>query len=206
MANTLGYSVRSLLQYVLSAPLCSESSLDVYYAVLTLRAFTRRRRVLKSLMESNTSFTYDRYLRLIAICIIQISTVVPLCTYFIIHNLTTTPIYEWRGFADLHYHFNRIEQYPMALWTLNPTVQGDFETNEWTTIACALVYFAVFGFTSDARKRYVSALNAIRYRLGIRPSSVCDAENPRRYVTWWLHRSLFVTSHLLYKVGQAHLL
>lgn len=166
LADSDGISICRILLYVYNAK-GSTVSLMSPHPVLTLRAFMRRRRIFNSLLGSNNNLTQDKYLRLMAMCIIEISCTIPLCIYVLVYDTRVLPIYEWKGFADLHWHFDRVDQYPIIQWILMPEVQRSFEVNEWIVIGCAILYFLIFGLTAEARVHYLSAFNVVRSLVGL---------------------------------------
>ncbi|KAI1790869.1 STE3-domain-containing protein [Ganoderma leucocontextum] len=116
------------------------------YCILTLRAFFKRRRQFNELMASNKNLTFNRYFRLMGLAAIEVMFTIPLTVYNIVSNFEQDP-YPWRGFADLHSGFGRVDQ--------------------WVPIACAIVFFLFFGLAEEARKHYKLALSSVAKRVGI---------------------------------------
>lgn len=69
-------------------------------------------------------------------------------------NLTSSPVYPWISFADTHYDYSHIDQYPSFIWRANSETALAFELSGWAPLFCALVFFLFFGFAQEARKNY----------------------------------------------------
>ena len=149
-------------------------------SVITLRALRQRQNSLRDILGHNSGITTHRYFRLLAISVIEILCTVPLATYVVIYDAVVLPIYPWRGLADLHYGFSRIDQYPISLWTTQPPIQRSIEINEWIVIGCAILYFLLFGLTEEARKHYKSAFILVAGVVGLPTTKY--ARNNVRYV------------------------
>lgn len=92
---------------------------------------------------------------------------VPLSIYILVEDIAFAPIYPWRGFADLHFHFDRVRQYPVEVWTGFRGIQPYFEQSEWFVIGCAIIYFLLFGLAEEARIHYTSGYNKIARLVGL---------------------------------------
>ena len=89
------------------------------YCVMTLKAFFERRKRFSELMASNEHLTCNRYFRLMGLAALDVLFTIPLTTYNIINNYKQD-FYTWRGFADLHSNFGRVDQYPAVIWRADP--------------------------------------------------------------------------------------
>ncbi|PIL26108.1 hypothetical protein GSI_11862 [Ganoderma sinense ZZ0214-1] len=134
------------------------------YCFKTLKAFLARRKEFGELMNSNKHLTYNRYFRLMGLAALDILFTIPLTTYNIISNYKQDP-YQWRGFADLHSNFGRVDQYPAVIWRANPQAVSIMNFRMWTPIACALAFFMCFGFAQEAIKHYKMVLAAFGINL-----------------------------------------
>ncbi|OJT14439.1 Pheromone B alpha 3 receptor [Trametes pubescens] len=136
------------------------------YCILTLRAFFRRRRDFSALIASNSNLTFNRYFRLMGLAAIEVLCTVPLATYNLVVD-ATQPIYPYRGLADLHFGFSRVNQKSAVSWRASPAVVSAMDFKRWNVIACALVFFCFFGLAEEARKHYRLALTSVAKRVGI---------------------------------------
>ena len=137
------------------------------YCTLTLRAFFQRRRQFDQLMSSNPNLTFNRYFRLMGLAAVEVLFTIPLTIYNIVQNVRLAPIYVYRGMADLHWGFSRIEQQPAIVWRQDPNLVAAMQFRAWAAIGCALLFFCFFGLAEEARKHYRSALTSVTKRLGI---------------------------------------
>ncbi|TFK87793.1 putative fungal pheromoneG-protein-coupled receptor [Polyporus arcularius HHB13444] len=137
------------------------------YCTLTLRAFFHRRRQFNELMASNNNLTFNRYFRLMGLAAIEVLFTIPLTIYNIIENLRVAPIYEYRGLADLHYRFSRVNSMSAIAWRASPELIKVMNFRVWAPIGCAILFFCFFGLAEEARKHYKLALSSVAKRVGI---------------------------------------
>ncbi|KAI0694927.1 STE3-domain-containing protein [Cerioporus squamosus] len=137
------------------------------FCILTLRAFFQRRRQFNELMASNNNLTFNRYFRLMGLASIEILFTIPLTIYNIVENLRVAPIYEYRGLADLHYKFSRVNSMSAIAWRASPELVKVMNFRVWAPIGCAMVFFCFFGLAEEARKHYKLALSSVAKRVGI---------------------------------------
>ncbi|TFY61852.1 hypothetical protein EVJ58_g4252 [Rhodofomes roseus] len=143
-------------------------TMTAFYCTLTIRAFLKRRKQLAQIMATNSDLNFSRYLRLMGLAAVNMIFTLPLGIYTMIVN-ASSPIYVWRGLADLHYDFSAVNQYPAILWRSSPLAARSLEFSEWSFIGCALLFFAFFGFGDEARRHYRKAYEVVVKRLGLRP-------------------------------------
>ena len=125
----------------------------------------KRRRQFSELLSSSNNLTFNRYFRLMALSAIELISTVPLATFLIVQS-AKNPIYDWRGLADLHYGFSRIENFPWVIWSLNPKAQMSLTITPWLTICCGLIFFIFFGLAEEARTHYRAAITTVAKKLG----------------------------------------
>ncbi|OBZ74837.1 Pheromone B alpha 3 receptor [Grifola frondosa] len=140
---------------------------SAFYCISTIRAFLKRRKQFNELMASNSNLTFNRYLRLMALASADMLFTVPLGIYSIVSNLKANPIYVWRGLADIHFGFSRVEQMPSFVWRQSPAMVQAMNFDNWMIVACAFLFFALFGLAEEARTHYRHALNSVAKRVGI---------------------------------------
>ena len=114
------------------------------------------------MMAANSSLTIHRYFRLMALATTELICTTPLTTYVVYLNATQT-IVPYRGWADLHFNYSRVEAVPAIFWHSNRGTYISIELGRWVVVVCALVFFAFFGFAEEARKHYKAAFrNVVR--------------------------------------------
>lgn len=139
------------------------------YTVLSLRAFSRRRAAFSEFLATTTSLTAGRYFRLMALAMTEMMLTVPLSIVSITLNATSSPLEPWRSWADTHFAFSRVEQYPAILWRANSTFSAAVQLGRWIDVAVAFIFFAYFGFASEARIQYCAAFWAVAKLFGVEP-------------------------------------
>ncbi|KAI0703963.1 GPCR fungal pheromone mating factor [Earliella scabrosa] len=147
------------------------------YCVLTLRTFLRQRREFHALTDANPHLTFGRYLRLMGLAALNALVIVPLAAYVVVANLRSKPMYEWRGLADLHWGFSRVDSIGAVMWRSHPAWVSTLNFRQWEPIACALVFFAFFGLAEEARRHYRRAFFRVAKRLGIKMSARTCSSN-----------------------------
>ncbi|KLO16520.1 STE3-domain-containing protein [Schizopora paradoxa] len=124
------------------------------YCVLSLRAFHQKRSQFRELLSQNKSLTVNRYFRLMALATIELICTIPFATYFIIINSSGGQVFPYKGWADLHFHWSFVGQFPATLWRLDHKAEIALELTRWLVVVCAFVFFAFFGFADEARRNY----------------------------------------------------
>ncbi|KAJ6468583.1 pheromone A receptor-domain-containing protein [Mycena vulgaris] len=134
------------------------------YVAFALRAFLRRRTAFAQFLaplsspssssHSPNGLTPSRYLRLMALALTAALLTTPLGLFAIYLNLTATPLSPWRSLSDTHFMFSHVEQIPAILWRGTPKLVLALELSRWGGPACALIFFAFFGFAVEARRHY----------------------------------------------------
>ena len=160
------------------------------YCVMTLKAFFERRKRFSELMASNEHLTCNRYFRLMGLAALDVLFTIPLTTYNIINNYKQD-FYTWRGFADLHSNFGRVDQYPAVIWRADPQGVSIMNFRLWTPIACALAFFLCFGFADEAIKHYKMVLSALGIKLD---RNTVDSRSTSSRSSGYVS-SLFICSH-----------
>ncbi|KAM5538788.1 hypothetical protein V8D89_007510 [Ganoderma adspersum] len=127
------------------------------YALLAFRGTLDRTRDLRRLQIVETGLTTSRYYRLMVLAAANVLFTVPLTIYMIIINLRQD-LYPYRGFADLHSNFGRVDSTAAVIWRQDPLSVTVINFRIWTPISCALFFFLMFGFTAEARAQYKRVL------------------------------------------------
>ncbi|KAL4244411.1 G-protein coupled receptor 4 family protein [Abortiporus biennis] len=140
------------------------------YAIRTLTLFFMRRREITKLLiaATDTNLSAARYYRLIVLCAGEVLCTIPLGIFIVVFDIRHV-YYPWRGFADLHSGFDRVDQYPTDLWLTSPWSQFNVEWQSWISIALGLYFFAVFGFSTEAMKHYEKVVKVLLRIIGLPP-------------------------------------
>jgi pheromone a factor receptor len=138
------------------------------YSVLILRSFTIRHLEFKQFMSTNKSITFNRYFRLMALSSIDLLLTIPFAAFTIYGDLKYGKLAPWISWEDTHSGFSRVDEIPAQLWRSDPLPQFLLEFSRWAVVACALVFFAFFGFADEAFKHYRSGYAHLASRLGVK--------------------------------------
>lgn len=139
--------------------------ISAVYCILTIRQLAKRRSEYNAML-SGAGVNSSRYLRLMALAGIDVICTTPLSAYLSIYENAAFGVNPWLGWADTHWGFNAIGQYPTFVWRANPTFQLSVELSRWSPFICAVVFFAFFGFAQEARKHYKIAFDSVARKVG----------------------------------------
>jgi len=155
----------------------------------------KRRAQFSEFLSSNTPLSINRYFRLMALATLELLCTTPISAYGTYMNVTENPLQPWKGFADAHFNYSYIGQYPSVIWRLNSSVVITTELTRWSLVFCAFSFFAFFGFADEARKNYRKAFWAVAKHFGFHPPASVEAS---KYVSFHLlaHFYLFLISHI----------
>jgi Pheromone A receptor len=128
---------------------------------MAIYAFYKRRR---DHMQLISSANRGRYLRLMAISLIEILGTIPIGTYIIVSN-AKDGVVPWKGWAAMHSHYSEVNQVAGFIWRDDP-VAYLFELFRWSLVACSFIFFALFGFAGEAREHYYRLYKSLTRRIG----------------------------------------
>ena len=148
---------------------------------MTLHALLRRHKHVKQVVAMS-NMDLQLFYRLLTLACVQLGCTLPLVTYTMILNFMGDNVYyPWNGFADLHFGFDRIRQFPYELWS--PTCSFCTQS-EWYSIACGIVFFLLLGLTRDARSRYSRVLGLSK----LSPINSQNKQGSRLRWDFWCYR------------------
>lgn len=130
------------------------------FTAMTVRSFWLRRAQFMQLMASNSSLSVSRYFRLLALALVDMMFTVPLALVTIVHGIKQG-LLPWISWEDTHFNFSRVVLYRGIVWRSDQLSHFAVEFTRWLPIFCAFVFFALFGFASEARKSYLNAFRVI---------------------------------------------
>jgi pheromone a factor receptor len=136
------------------------------YCILSIRAFARRRSQFKELLSANSNLNANRYFRLMFLAGIEVACTIPLASWAMYLNIHTIHLFPYKGWADTHWGFSRVDQFPTLLWHNNRLLAMSLELTRWSPVVCAYVFFIFFGFADEARKHYRLAYTSVAKRMG----------------------------------------
>lgn len=112
----------------------------------------------------------SRYMRLMALCMTELSLTIPLSVAIIWVNAVAFPLDPWTSLSDTHYDYGRVEQITRAIYTQNKYMVMSIEFTKWTSPASGIIFFAYFGFADEAVRHYKKAFWVVASRFGYSPS------------------------------------
>ena len=122
------------------------------YAILALCGTLDHTKGLKQLWIVEPALTMSRYHRLMALAAVNVLFTLPLTICTLVINLRKG-LYPYRGFADLHTGFGRVNSVAAVVWQQKAAAVA-MKFRAWRPILCALFFFLIFGFTTEARAHY----------------------------------------------------
>lgn len=131
---------------------------------MTLRSFWIRRAQFSQLVSTNNAMSVSRYFRLMLLACADMICTVPLSVY-VIYVGRGVKLQPWISWDDTHFDYGRIDQVPALIWV--NTVGPSIELGRWLCVFSAFIFFALFGFASEARRHYSLAFWWIMKRFGV---------------------------------------
>nr|ACX37087.1 pheromone receptor [Lentinus squarrosulus] len=138
-------------------------------AGLTLRTFYIHRLRFNQIVSANSSLTVSRYLRLIALCSVEMATVTPLTAFSIYINTAGLHIQPWVSWANTHYNFSFVELFPTFVWQAKLASHVAIEMGRWVYPCSSIMFFMLFGFADEARRFYSATFWRVAKIVGITP-------------------------------------
>jgi pheromone a factor receptor len=143
---------------------------------MAIYAFYKRRRNHMQLISGHNG---GQYLRLMAISATEMLCTVPLGTFYIVMNAKSS-ITPWKGWASMHRHYSEVEQIAGFTWKNVPEAATGLEMFRWSLVACAFLFFALFGLAVEAREQYYCVYKLLAGRISRSSSAPHGA--PHAYV------------------------
>jgi pheromone a factor receptor len=133
----------------------------------------KRQTQFKQYLAANADMNSYRYIRLMCLAGLEAICTVPIATYLMARNLQALrPVASW---ADVHWRFSRVSQFPSMLWRYNKDAVFALEITRWSPVICAFIFFFFFGFADEARKNYRLVYSSVAKRLGYSMASMGTA-------------------------------
>jgi pheromone a factor receptor len=139
---------------------------------MTIRALMKRRAEFNQLLAGNNNLSSGRYLRLMGLASVELCLGIPWGVYASLYlNLKSdgaggSQVNPWVNWANVHYHFSFIGQFPAIAWKQDVTGATALELSRWSIVICSFIFFGFFGFAQEARKNYRLAFNSVAKKVG----------------------------------------
>ncbi|KAJ4490544.1 pheromone receptor [Lentinula aciculospora] len=144
---------------------------SLVYSSLILRTFYMRRIHFNQVLSTNGMINPSRYLRLMLLALIDIMCTLPIGTYTIYISLKGLPLAPWISWEDTHYDFGFVQLIPAVIWRSDFRTYTSVQITRWLPIACAFIFFVLFGFAEEAMKNYRRMLLPLARRFGYNPAT-----------------------------------
>jgi pheromone a factor receptor len=116
------------------------------------------------------------------LAITDILCTIPLGTYVMFNANAGQPLRPWISWADTHFDFWRIVIVPAIFWRSNPKITVALELTRWLPVFSGFVFFALFGFASEAKKHYSIGFWWLAKRLNFKKPS--PEKHPLSKTSW----------------------
>ena len=116
--------------------------------------FWQRRVQFAELISTSSSFNSSRYIRLMLLSLFNMTLTVLLSVfsiYLISHGIKLAP---WISWENIHYNFSRVGFVPSIICRSIPAFNTSVQLTRWLFPVSAFLFFALFGFASEAQKQY----------------------------------------------------
>ncbi|KAJ7840631.1 pheromone A receptor-domain-containing protein [Mycena leptocephala] len=142
-----------------STPSSSAPSPPSNVVLLSIKSFYNSRSQFRLLLSASAhaNLNLNRYIRLMALVSTDLLLTVPSPPSS--HTLTSPS-----SASATHSNFSRVVQVPGIYWRADPYSTASVETLRWATVACALLFFAYFGFADEAINNYCGAFQSVANR------------------------------------------
>ena len=147
--------------------------------VLSIRAFIKRQAQFNELLAKNSSLTRNRYFRLMALATTELFCTIPFGAFLMYMDLTSDAVQPYKGWADTHFDYSQVNQYPATIWRLDRSAEICIEMSRWLVIICAWIFFMFFGFADEARRNYRMALLNLAQRLHLKTTWFTREKNKK---------------------------
>ncbi|PFH48839.1 hypothetical protein AMATHDRAFT_148990 [Amanita thiersii Skay4041] len=142
------------------------------YSGLTLQSFWKKRAEFTTIATSHTAMSLSRYFRLMLLAFLDMMLTVPLGVYVIYISNKNVKLAPWVSWEDTHYDFGRVVQIPSMIWRSDASFRTSVELTRWLPVVCALIFFALFGISPEARKNYGMLSASIHKRISVMKGSI----------------------------------
>jgi pheromone a factor receptor len=88
------------------------------------------------------------------LALFNMSLTIPLSMFSIYLNSHGIQLAPWISWENVHYNFSRVEFVPSVIWRSIPAFNTSVELTRWLFPVSAFLFFALFGFASEAQKQY----------------------------------------------------
>lgn len=92
---------------------------------------------------------------------VEMMCTIPISAFSMYLNTAGIPLEPYISWDNVHYGFDFVGQYPAVLWMMDPSGRASVELSQWLFPVCAFLFFALFGFGEEARRKYRAAFQKV---------------------------------------------
>lgn len=118
-------------------------------------------------LSSSGSMSHNTYLRILALGCLDVFVTLPIGVLGLAVDIKENRIVFYQGWTTIH-SFWEPQQVTKEMWTVTPFGTFDVKWNEWISVFFALVFFVLFGLTSEAREKYRRVLRFVLRPVGLK--------------------------------------
>ena len=151
-------------------------TIALIFGALAIHNFFRRRLTFAiHLHQSNPAMTTNRYLRLMAMALTEITLGISLTTFNLFSNVSIG-LRPWISWENVHGNFSRVGLFSTSI--LPPQLITNTMIIWWTLPASSIIFFAFLGFEEEALKEYKKVWVWIKVEVFRRPVSDKKGKSP----------------------------
>jgi hypothetical protein len=130
----------------------------------TIYIILQRRIEIKQILRVNGDMNSGQYWRLMTLTSLELFCSIPVFSWFLWSDIAQSGVTPYNGWKDTHANFQDIGIFPASVWEnfSNATV---LRSGRWMCVLCGFLWFAFFGFASEARKNYRAAFQIVAKRI-----------------------------------------
>ena len=121
-------------------------------------------------LSSGGSINHSAYFRVLALGCLDILVTLPIGILNLAVDIKENEIVFYQGWSAIHTDWEPFGV-TKRMWATTPFGTFDVKWNDWVSVYFALVFFALFGLTAEARAKYMRALYFVLQPLGIKPAT-----------------------------------
>lgn len=137
------------------APPIASSLVSSGYVICAIYHFIRYRKEFNSFLGSSTStFTSDRYKRLMLFSSFETLLILPLSVYELYMATYLSPVQPYISWADTHSDWNRVDLHPLIFMKVVPRIWINLTLVSWSIPFAGVAFFGFFGLGERQRTAY----------------------------------------------------
>lgn len=170
-----------LYPYVFNPPFSAHAYIKKARTLWTI--YKQYKEVNAFLSTGNTTIDRPNYTRLFILSALDVIVSLPLLIFITISEFTSGPVLFWPGWSFIHQYIGQVVQASTEEWNHLGGFWLRFylKWNQWIGPVWAVIFFALFGLTEDARMRYKSIFWAVMKPFGLKPREVLETPQEQMF-------------------------